>query len=339
MKIAIICNDNQQSWIIGKFAEKLKENCLSLGHDCEILNKPNESFDVNHHVYYRSYVECKNSLSTFMITHVDTNKKYIQLQESLKKADLGICMSLDTTNDLLNNNFLKNKITYILPAHDSNYKFKKIKLGIFSNIYDDKRKNENWLVELANFISNEVFEFVFIGSGWDEVTQVLRNKNFLVEHLEFSRENYDFYISKIDYWLYLGFDEGSMSFLDAIQLGSKIICSSQGFQKDLLEAIDYPFETKLEFFNILREINSKQLAKINLSKDLNWMNFTKKHIEIWNYLAFERKDNLINSKDGLNFLLENQKLEFKSKNNSLKWLVFFHRIKTPFRIILKKIFK
>jgi hypothetical protein len=339
MKIAIICNENQQSWIIGKFAEKLKENCLNLGHECDILNKPNSNFDINHHVYYRSYSECKNTLSTFMITHVDTNKKYIQLQKSLKKANLGICMSLDTTLDLLNRGFKKNKITYIHPAHDSNYNFKKTRLGIFSNIYDDKRKNEDWLRELTDLISNEIFEFVFIGSGWENIAKNLKGKNFSVEHYEFSRENYDIQISKTDYWLYLGFDEGSMSFLDAIQLGSKIICSAQGFQKDLIEAIDHPFKTKLEFFEILKKINLQQLSKQNLGKDLSWINYTKKHIEIWNYLLSGNNDINEPFKDGIHFFLQNQKLENKSKNIFFKFYGLWYKLKNLIKIFKLKILK
>ena len=40
-------------------------------------------------------------------------------------------------------------------------------------------------------------------------------------------------MNQIDYLIYLGNDEGSMSFLDALQLGVKTIMIPQGFQKDL----------------------------------------------------------------------------------------------------------
>ena len=47
----------------------------------------------------------------------------------------------------------------------------------------------------------------------------------------FFRSRYISTLKDIDYLIYLGNDEGSMSFLDALQLGIKTIMIPQGFQK------------------------------------------------------------------------------------------------------------
>ena len=52
----------------------------------------------------------------------------------------------------------------------------------------------------------------------------------------------------LDYLIYLGNDEGSMSFLDAIQLGIKTIMIPQGFQNDLQEFITHKVDKTLKNF-------------------------------------------------------------------------------------------
>lgn len=336
LKIAIICTKNQDSWIIGKFAEKLKENLLLLGFEANILETPSDKYDINHHVYHGDYMGCDNTISTFMITHIDTNPKLLRLIQLLEYCNLGICMSKNTADFLLKKGVVAYKITYIHPAHDSNFEFKKNRIGIFSNVYKDGRKNEEWLIDISNKISNQLFEFVFIGSGWETISNFLLDKGFTVTSLPFSRENYDRNIEIIDYWLYLGFDEGSMSFLDAIQCGKKIICSNQGFQNDMINSIDYPFNNKEELLNIFSRLNKINQSKYNYSLQLNWNNFTKKHIEVWNYL-YNKKQINSSFEDGLNYLINLKKNKNNVSKLILKLNLIIHKTKKKIKYITSKI--
>ena len=60
-------------------------------------------------------------------------------------------------------------------------------------------------------------------------------------------------MSNLDYLIYLGNDEGSMSFLDAIQFGIKTIMIPQGFQSDLQEFITYKVDKNLKIFQTLSQ--------------------------------------------------------------------------------------
>lgn len=324
LKVAIICSENQKSWIIGKFANQLKFNLEKLGFIADILEKPSVNYDINHHVYHGDFIVCKDTISTFMITHIDTEKKLLRLKQLIDLGELGICMSKHTAEYLVGKGIVSNKITYIHPAHDENFLFKKIKIGVFSNIYDDSRKNENWIVELSNKISNTYFEFIFLGQGWGNVTNKLIDKNFVVTNEEFNYEKYKNYLNIIDYWVYMGFDEGSMSFLDAQQTGTKIICSNQGFHNDMKKSVEYLFSNKNEFFDIFVNLNKLQSEKHNYALNNTWQNFTLKHIELWNYLL----NNSIESKfkkEGLDYLIEEKK-EFFFKKGLLEVKLFRHKI-------------
>ena len=65
---------------------------------------------------------------------------------------------------------------------------------------------------------------------------------------------------KIDYLIYLGNDEGSMTFMDAIQLGVKTIMVPQGFQYDLKDLITYKLDKNLRNLDkiLLEILNSKK---------------------------------------------------------------------------------
>ena len=62
----------------------------------------------------------------------------------------------------------------------------------------------------------------------------------------FFRKLYLNSMRNLDYLIYLGNDEGSMSFLDAIQLGIKTIMIPQGFQNDLQEFITHKVDKTLK---------------------------------------------------------------------------------------------
>ena len=76
---------------------------------------------------------------------------------------------------------------------------------------------------------------------------------------KFFRTIYISELRKIDYLIYLGNDEGSMTFMDAIQLGIKTIMIPQGFQYDLKKLITHPLKKDLSNLPMI-------LKKLSLEK-------------------------------------------------------------------------
>ena len=79
---------------------------------------------------------------------------------------------------------------------------------------------------------------------------------------KFFRTIYISELRKIDYLIYLGNDEGSMTFMDAIQLGIKTIMIPQGFQYDLKKLITYPLKKDLSNLPMV-------LKKLSLEKKIS----------------------------------------------------------------------
>ena len=75
MKINLICNINDNQWILGKFARKLKEHLVLKGHDTEITTSIDFNADVNHYLLYLDYKYTPNLITTVMITHIDNSIK------------------------------------------------------------------------------------------------------------------------------------------------------------------------------------------------------------------------------------------------------------------------
>ena len=95
----------------------------------------------------------------------------------------------------------------------------------------------------------------------------------------------------LDYLIYLGNDEGSMSFLDAIQLGIKTIMIPQGFQNDLQEFITHKIDKTLKNFpDIISNIICEKQKFIKIKKRLSWENYALQHCEIWKNLQFKTQN-------------------------------------------------
>lgn len=288
MKIALVLNPENSGWIIEKFALRLESSLTHLGHEVQITQKPVNDVDVNHFMSY-NFVSKVQTVSTVMVTHIDDALKMKHLRKLIEKYNICslICMSADTVNLLVENEIPQNKISYVLPAVDSLPELKRIKIGLSGRIYKDGRKNEKWLTELAKQISFENFEFHIFGTGWEAVSSSIvdaggltviypETKNYLDDHLLIISS-----FKNLDYWLYLGFDEGSMGCLDASLAGLPLIATPQGFHLELPTEIAFPVENMIQLKAIMRKLESP-FRNLNTLRDYwLWDRYAQEHLSIW----------------------------------------------------------
>jgi len=272
MKINI-CNYEKSfnDGILSKYARKMKEELDKLGIENVITDRPLNGY-INHHINYLQYPKYKSvGKNTLMITHIFEGYKMDNVIRGMKTADVGICMSQET-KDMLEQRGVKN-LEVILPAHDLLPRKKK-KIAVVTNVYPDGCKRDEMFHELLWFLEDndimDKFEFQVMGKDWhlDEFN--------LKYYPQFNHEDYLDILESCDYLLYFGLDEGAMSVLDARQVGLKTIAPLVGFHKEI--GIDYPFLTQVELNEIFLE-----LAK-NPVENLNWSNYIKNHITIWQRL-------------------------------------------------------
>jgi hypothetical protein len=273
------------NWILGKFANKLSDELSLLGHTVSISEKPVNNVDVNHHINYNDVLEKGSGINTVMITHIDTWQKWKKIKSLELKVNMFICMSADTKKRMVRSGIISTKVSYINPAHDHHFEFKKIRLGFFSNIYNDSRKGEKELTKAILSVNHSFFCIVIMGSGWEDVISLFKDKGVQYEwYQEFDEAKYIELIESIDYLVYTGFDEGSMSFLDAVMANKKTIVTSQGFHLDIFNGITHPIAKIRELKKILFLLSENHRKRKNDITNLTWTKYAEKHINLWDYL-------------------------------------------------------
>jgi hypothetical protein len=285
MKINIISYEPINQWICGRIAYNLYEALKKLNLEVSISEEFDENSDINHHVIYTSYKKNLPGINTLMITHIDNFNKINQLKKGLSNGEVGICMSNHTQENLIKLGVNKNclQVANIPPSLD--LKFKKIKILISTRLYPDGRKNEDYLIYCFKNLNPTYFALYIMGYGWSHITEKITQLGFEVNYFEdFQKETYTDLLIKCDYYLYMGFDEGSMGFTDAASVGLKTIVSRQGHHLDAPSSINYSFKDKDELYQIFKTLEIELSNSLNEVKNWTWENYAKKHLEIWEIL-------------------------------------------------------
>ena len=283
LRVNIACIEPK--WILRKFADRMSEELEKYDIDVSVTDHTMSDVDINHHISFAAFRPYPND--TIMITHVNCRKLLDITRHQLETASLGICMSRETMNMLVNYGIPRRKLCYINPAHDVLIKPKKYVIGITHRCYDkqDVRKRTNSVLEMIEGVDPSYFEFIIMGAGWDMVVDKLKTVGFDVEYYDdFDRDKYNQIIRRLDYYLFEGFDEGSMGYLDAIYAGVGTIVTPQGFHLDNGYPIDYPCRTIGEFRNAFLDLQKKRRERIQSVEQWNWSNYTLKHVKLWNYI-------------------------------------------------------
>ncbi|NJO88915.1 MAG: glycosyltransferase [Chloroflexia bacterium] len=309
MKIRIVSYEDVKGWILGKFALNLEKHLKEMGHDVDIAKVPDPTADINHHIIFLDYkIDQITNSDTLMITHIDDVTKLSLVKNKLRFASAGICMSKETMNNLIKAGISNDKLFYVNPAHDGIFVPRKIVIGITSKMHPDGRKREGLLLEVAKYITPKLFKLKIMGEGWERIVVELRRLGFEVEYLEkFDYQMYISFVPSLDYYLYMGQDEGSMGFVDALAAGVETIVTKQGYHLDAPNGLVYGFDSKEELIEIFKNIENKKQVLINSVSTWTWGDYAIKHLEIWEYLFSK---NRASSKyiDGLNSNLNSTKL-------------------------------
>jgi hypothetical protein len=324
MRVRIVSYEEVHAWILGKFALKLNEELIKLGIDSDIGNSSDPHADINHHIIYLGYDHSVGSKKdTLMITHIDDIRKLTRLKSQLEVAAAGICMSRSLMDQLILGGISPDKLCYINPAHDSVIKIKPHIIGIASQVKPDGCKREHLLAELSAHISPEYFTFKIMGSGWEQVNETLRKRGFQVIYSpHFDYNEYLKFIPSLDYYLYMGQDEGSMGYIDALAAGVKTIVTPQGFHLDAHDGIVYPFNTLPELVNVFKSLTREKKTLVDSVSKWTWRDYAVKHLEVWKHLQSPQKQiSHSNYVDGLSSLVSKNGNPEGNKLGYYIWLV------------------
>lgn len=289
LKICIVYKND--GWIFGKFANMLQAELKKMGYEAKISQQEDLEADINHYISYGglySFLSVSNTVRTTMITHIDCTFKMDLIKYQAEHNATGICMSLDTMNKLVSWGVPRDKVCYVNPAQDGDVKPRKIVLGITNRCYhnQDFRKRDDLIVKVCERLNADFFKIKIMGSGWEDIIKQITGMGFEVEyHSEFDRTIYKDLISSLDYWIYYGFDEGAMGYLDALAAGVKTIATPQGYHLDTKCKVTFPCSTIDDFARTLQQIENEKKEIVESVKAWTWENYARKHLEIWHYLT------------------------------------------------------
>jgi len=196
------------------------------------------------------------------------------VKKGMETADVGICMSEETRQQLIKAGLPEDKLVTILPAHDGHVRRHKV-VAILTNVYPDGCKREGMFTELVKTLDYNKWAFRIMGTGWHDILVPLVADGLQLDY--FAEFNYDIHkqiLESSDYSLYFGKDEGSMGILDSANAGLITIAPNVGFHKEI--GIDYTFDTQEELNAIFAKLNK------NTVKDWTWSQYAINHINIFN---------------------------------------------------------
>lgn len=340
MRVRIVCHNSCFQWILGKFVNKLYENLKQHQITVDIADIPDATADVNHYIPYNAYTCPEEGITTLMLTHIDNIDKLDNIISQSKNASALICMSNETMINLARLGVEKKILCYVNPAHDGIMPIRKIVIGWSCRVQEDGRKREFFIDKLAKKLDPAYFIFKIMGDHWDNQVEILRKQGFEVEYIDqFIYEAYPHFISSLDYYLYMGMDEGQMGFIDALAAGVKTIVTAQGYHLDAPGGMTHSFTTYEELETIMLELQKEKESLVKAVASWNWNDYALKHIEIWRYLM-DNRQNKGSYTDGLNSLLSsihsNTKFDrdyFKHKIKELHREKYWHKYYSKKRIV------
>lgn len=340
MRVRIVCYEDIDGWILGKFAKKLNEELVKLSIDSDIGKLPDYQADINHHIIYCNYNGEKTTTDTIMITHIDSLSKVNLLKKQLKHAEMGICMSSSTMKMLKDAGLPKEKLRFINPAQDGVIRPIPMVLGITSKTHNDGRKKENILRKIAEEIKPTDFSFKIMGDGWHDIVSSLKLKGFTVEY--YNKFDYQIYVKMVptfDYFLYFSDDEGSMGFIDALAAGVKTIVTPQGYHLDAVDGISYSINNYKEIIETLGMIALERNKLINSVALWTWEIYAKKHLEIWQYLLGKNSDGNCFTKEDLSVIPDSNLQNENTNSNTIKFKIYLKLFINSLLHIFNKVLK
>jgi len=290
VKVSVVMRKSWDSWVLRKIGLRLVECLVDSGIEAEYVTVPNVASDINHFLHFSFAEKVPGSITTTMITHVDDLIKARRVKEILSyEVHGGICMSKYHLEELINFGISHEKLSYVLPALD-NTKVRKTHFTVHGNRYRDGRKNEAFLKQLAQSIDLSFAEFSFFGAGWEEIADSLQKAGAdVTQHSSTDDFAHDYAkmnsaLKVADYYVNMGWDEGSLGSLDAYVNRTKMILSAQGYHLHLLDEYTRYFNTYPEFQAIFQSLRTDYTQRQEIANNMSWEGYATQHEVIWKSL-------------------------------------------------------
>lgn len=287
--VQVILDPVNRGWVIEKIANNLISRKTS-NFTLDLFYIPRRGYRITHWMHYlnvsRDFIKTDKGIHTFLVPHIDSIQKEQEFLLNINAGAFPIFLSREHAERTSKRLKLDSIPHYISPGSDLAEEKLRFRVVISSHIYPDGRKNEHFLIQLAQEISLKNFHFIFIGKSWSKVEESVRKSGATVEWLNPNNSPFPNYkqsleiIRGCDVFLYLGDDEGSLGALDAYLLGIPLLISNQGFHREFTGRNSiYLFDDYSSFKTNIIELSSS-MNSIDYEK-WTWYTMTTKYLEYW----------------------------------------------------------
>jgi hypothetical protein len=196
--------------------------------------------DCNIHLPWHSLTGKDRGKSKHVIAYTHCNPNAAaDLLDACERADIVTAMSYEGRRELVGLGVDPAKI-WVNYAAASDFKFRRRLIGIVGYPQPNGRKREHMLLDMAWQYDLILYEFLFVGAGWEPFVNELASLGVNVQAFNADTwEAVNAVYSRLDALLVTGYVEGGpLPLLEAMAAGCKVFSPRFGYAADLLEDAD-----------------------------------------------------------------------------------------------------
>lgn len=246
--------------------------------------------DLNYHIPWHTMVGYEGGgKHAIAYTHCNAGAEGILL-DACDRAALITCMTFTGRQELIDIGVDPEKIWVIYSAADQHV-FKKRLVGIVGYLQPNGRKRESILLDLAWQHDMAPFQFLFVGSGWEETVSQLNSLGVSASffHADTDEQLRSVY-HQIDLLLVTGYVEGGpLPVLEAMASGVDILSPAFGYSNDMLGP-EQIYTTVEDLAQKLNDRVSPAVLRHKLARAWRWQDYCAEHALIFGRLLGESVD-------------------------------------------------
>lgn len=263
---------------------------LALIYEITTGETPDDEADLNYHIPWHSMIGYdKKGLHAIAYTHCNVGAE-ASLMDACERADLITCMTFTGRQELLDYGVPPEKIWVIYAAADQ-FIFRNYLIGVIGYPQPTGRKRESIILDLAWKYDLTPYQFLFVGAGWDEMTEKLKSLGVAASHIhadtdELLKAAY----RQMDLLLVTGYREGGpLPLLEVMASGRDVLSPAFGYASDLLSE-----ENLYKDIDDLIEKLDKRVAPFvfmhKLARAWRWQDYCAEHALAFGRILGERVD-------------------------------------------------
>lgn len=246
--------------------------------------------DLNYHIPWHTMVGLESKgKHAIAYTHCNAGAEG-DLIDACGRADLIVCMTFTGRQELIELGVDPRKLWVIYAAADQHV-FRKKLIGIVGYPQPNGRKREGLLLDLAWQYNMDPYQFLFIGTGWDDVVVQLNSCGVAATMLNADTDEKlrNFY-RQIDLLLVTGYREGGpLPVLEAMATGTNVLSPEFGYSADLLED-DQLYTTVEDLAQKLEKFVEPHIFRHKLARSYRWQDYCSEHALVFGRLFGESVD-------------------------------------------------